>query len=105
MVSSGLGILNSVRGNVGTCVCSPHLHIHMNGPIFLSSAQYYVRVAAQNSVPVQKLATGAEDNTKWSGVLSAIPQDMPPQPPRAVSLFTLDGSTIQVNEYILYRTY
>ena len=58
----------------------------------------FLRVAAQNDVPVQALAAGASaDNRKWSGTLTARPQDMPPQAPRAVDLFTLDGSTIQVH--------
>ena len=65
---------------------------------------YYVRVAGRNAVPVQtvlplELQTTkslAVDNTKWSGILRAVPLLLPPSPPRSVTLVNLDGNRLQV---------
>jgi hypothetical protein len=37
------------------------------------------------------------DNTRWSGTLSATPEYVPPQPPRDVNLFVIDGTRLQAH--------
>ena len=37
------------------------------------------------------------DNTNWSGVIEAVPVNQPPSSPGPVSIFVLDGSTLQLH--------
>ncbi|CAM9302958.1 unnamed protein product, partial [Sphacelaria rigidula] len=59
---------------------------------------YYIRVSALGDVAPQSVSPTGEppDNTNWSGVLEAIPADQPPSSPGPVSLYVLNGSTLQV---------
>lgn len=59
---------------------------------------YYVRVAALGDVAAQQVNPTGDppDNTNWSGVIEAAPADQPPSSPGPVSLYVLDGSTLQV---------
>ena len=68
-----------------------------------TGVEYFVRVAGRNDVEVQATVPSdllqpgeAADNTKWTGVLRATPQFVPPQPPVQVELVALDGERIQV---------
>ncbi|CAM9134345.1 unnamed protein product [Discosporangium mesarthrocarpum] len=60
---------------------------------------YYFRVAALGDVePQQVNPTGDPlDNTNWSGTLEAVPIDQPPSSPGPVSLYVLDGYSLQVH--------
>lgn len=60
---------------------------------------YYIRVAALGDVAAQPVNPTGEppDNTNWSGVIEAVPVDQPPSSPGPVSIYVLDGSTLQVH--------
>lgn len=60
---------------------------------------YYIRVAALGDVEAQAVNPTGEppDNTNWSGVIEAVPANQPPSSPGPVSLFVLDGSTLQLH--------
>ncbi|GAB9464893.1 hypothetical protein Gpo141_00002316 [Globisporangium polare] len=62
------------------------------------ATQYYVRVAAVNSVPVQQIALDGNppDNRKWSFPLSATTKDTVPDPPVSVYLYPFSGTTLEV---------
>lgn len=60
---------------------------------------YYIRVAALGDVAAQPVNPTGDppDNTNWSGVIEAVPVDQPPSSPGPVSIYVLDGSTLQVH--------
>lgn len=60
---------------------------------------YYIRVAALGDVKAQAVSPTGDppDNTNWSGVLEAVPANQPPSSPGPVSLYVLDGSTLQLH--------
>ncbi len=60
---------------------------------------YYIRVAAIGDVAAQAVNPTGDppDNTNWSGVLEAVPVNQPPSSPGPVSIFVLDGSTLQLH--------
>ncbi|TMW57105.1 hypothetical protein Poli38472_003030 [Pythium oligandrum] len=62
------------------------------------STQYYVRVAAVNSVPVQQIALSGNppDNRKWSFPLAATTKDTVPDPPVSVYLYPFSGTTLEI---------
>lgn len=62
------------------------------------SQTYYIRVAAIGDVDAQQVNPTGDppDNTNWSGVIEAVPADQPPSSPGPVTLYVLDGSTLQV---------
>lgn len=64
-----------------------------------TAATYYVRVAAVNSVPVQKIALDGNppDNRKWSYPLSAATKDKVPDRPISVALVSFSGTALQVH--------
>lgn len=60
---------------------------------------YYIRVAALGDVDAQAVNPTGDppDNTNWSGVIEAVPANQPPSSPGPVSLYVLDGSTLQLH--------
>lgn len=60
---------------------------------------YYIRVAAIGDVAAQAVNPTGDppDNTNWSGVIEAVPVNQPPSSPGPVSIFVLDGSTLQLH--------
>ncbi|DAZ98274.1 TPA: hypothetical protein N0F65_008959 [Lagenidium giganteum] len=62
------------------------------------NTQYYVRVAAVNSVPVQQIALSGTppDNRKWSFPLTVTTKDMVPDPPISVMLNTFAATTLEL---------
>lgn len=60
---------------------------------------YYIRVAALGDVEPQAVNPTGDppDNTNWSGVIEAVPANQPPSSPGPVSLYVLDGSTLQLH--------
>lgn len=60
---------------------------------------YYIRVAAIGEVAAQAVNPTGDppDNTNWSGVIEAVPVDQPPSSPGPVSIYVLDGSTLQLH--------
>lgn len=59
---------------------------------------FFIRVAAIGDVAAQQVNPTGDppDNTNWSGVIEVVPADQPPSSPGPVSLYVLDGSTLQV---------
>uniref|UniRef100_A0A7R9WKX3 Fibronectin type-III domain-containing protein n=1 Tax=Pseudictyota dubia TaxID=2749911 RepID=A0A7R9WKX3_9STRA len=59
---------------------------------------YFVRVAARNSVEAQKVDPSGSppDNTNWSSVLSAVPEDQVPDPPVHVLTSGMARNALQV---------
>lgn len=64
-----------------------------------ASTTYYIRVAALGDVEPQAVNPTGDppDNTNWSGVIEAVPANQPPSSPGPVSLYVLDGSTLQLH--------
>lgn len=60
---------------------------------------YYIRVAALGDVEAQAVNPTGDppDNTNWSGVIEAVPANQPPSSPGPVSIYVLDGSTLQLH--------
>lgn len=60
---------------------------------------YYIRVAALGDVDAQAVNPTGDppDNTNWSGVIEVVPVNQPPSSPGPVSLYVLDGSTLQLH--------
>ncbi|KAK1941929.1 Titin [Phytophthora citrophthora] len=60
--------------------------------------EYFVRVAAVNSVPVQKIALDGNppDNHQWSSVLSVITKNRIPDAPLSVALYPYSGTILQL---------
>lgn len=65
---------------------------------------FYIRVAAIGDVAAQQVNPSGDppDNTNWSGVIEVVPADQPPSSPGPVSLYVLDGSTLQVTNPRIY---
>ncbi|KAL8005500.1 putative ankyrin repeat and fibronectin type-III domain-containing protein [Plasmopara halstedii] len=63
-----------------------------------SGRTYYVRLAAVNSVPVEKIASSGEpsDNRRWSYALSATAVDWVPDPPLSVYLNLFSSTTLEL---------
>jgi len=59
---------------------------------------YYFRVAARNDVPAQHTSPNPnpKDNTQWSITLGARAQSTIPEPPTELTLFTMNGTVLQV---------
>ncbi len=84
----------------GSCVLgvgSPPNRLEICG--LLESEEYFVRVAARNSVRTQSFhSTGyPADSTNWSGVVSAVPIDQVPVPPLSLKTSVLGENGIQVS--------
>ncbi|KAL3663537.1 hypothetical protein V7S43_011425 [Phytophthora oleae] len=60
--------------------------------------EYFVRVAAVNSVPVQKIALDGipPDNHQWSSALSVVTKDRAPDAPLSVALYPYSGTILQL---------
>lgn len=67
---------------------------------------FFIRVAAIGDVAAQQVNPTGDppDNTNWSGVIEVVPADQPPSSPGPVSLYVLDGSTLQVTTKMLPHT-
>jgi hypothetical protein len=63
-----------------------------------ADVEYYVRVAARNSVLAQSVdPTGTPpDNTQWSVALSDIPEDKVPSAPVLVEMFSFSADKVQI---------
>jgi len=62
------------------------------------SELYYIRVAARNSVPVQKVNPNGNppDNTNWSGTYSATPAKQVPGAPNSVEVNGMGSTSLQL---------
>eukprot|EP00644_Phytophthora_capsici_P006869 jgi/Phyca11/54383/gw1.8.170.1 len=60
--------------------------------------EYFVRVAAVNSVPIQKIALDGNppDNHQWSSTLSVVTKDRVPDAPLSVALYPYSGTILQL---------
>ncbi|KAL7440180.1 hypothetical protein ACHAXH_004154 [Discostella pseudostelligera] len=95
------GILSScVSLRYGSCVLgvgSPPIKHEICG--LLESEEYFVRVAARNSVKIQTIYPSGypTENTNWSGVVMAVPSNQVPVPPLSLKAIVLGYDGIQIS--------
>ena len=82
----------------GSCQ-SPHSppSIHLVCGL-LASEQYHVRLAARNDIEVQNIypSGSPRDNTVWSSLVTATPEDQVPDPPTSLDAASLGHDSMQL---------